>query len=164
MPYKAEEDGIMSPAQLMAMYRRASREGRLHPDIAAEFKLRTGDQKCKTCGMTAYTAEEAADCCTKPDRWSGAQPGVIWIEHVATVTDRDLLLNALAGMKAMTCKSWDQLFPENGNRMRVFARRVRVGDSHHINSLTWDALVSVFGAKVPGCAELGRTYRKREVA
>lgn len=164
MPYKAEDEGIMSPQQLMYMYRRASREGRLHPGLARELKLRTGDQRCKTCGMTAYTAEEAADCCTSADRWSGNQPGVIWIDHVATVLDQRQLLDALAGMKAMTCKSWEQLFPENGNRMRVFARRVRTGDSHHINSMTWDALVGLFGARVPGCAELGRTYKKREVA
>ena len=168
MPYKDEEDGIMSQAQLMAMYRRASREGRLHPDIAAEFKLRTGDQKCKTCGMTAYTAEEAADCCTKPDRVLNGDQNSRKACYTGAIIDRPRFIAALEGLMITSEISWHPAYGVSRDAMRNLKNRVKTNSTQWLADETWTRLVQIFNGKVPGCAEITRggveRAGKREVA
>lgn len=164
MRYEAEDDGIMSDRQLMGMYLRASREGRLHPGIAAALRLGTGSHQCKLCGMTAHTETAALNCCTRPDRLPGLAPGGMRSDHAALIVDPRQMADAVAGMRAITRKTWKDLFGRNHDRVRNTITRAESGEIRYIPSETWDAMAAVFSGRVPGCVEIARGHTRRGVA
>jgi len=51
------------PAQVGDALLRAADEGRLHPDLAREIGVETGQYECAICGMRKWTEDDATKCC-----------------------------------------------------------------------------------------------------
>lgn len=53
----------VSPRNVGRRLLRAWSEGRLHPDLAREIGIETGEHECVICGMRHWTEREAERCC-----------------------------------------------------------------------------------------------------
>lgn len=149
-------DEAVDDRALIRLYRTASREGRLHPGIAAELKMDTGRYTCKTCGMLHHDVADADDCCTKPDRVLGFCQGANRYDHAAVLSSARALRDAVERRKADGGHSWRGMFGHDSACVQSFILRMEKNDSRFVNDRVWMALVRVFGDRVPGCVEIGR--------
>ena len=136
----------------------AHEEGRLHPDIARELGLETGDHPCPVCGMLHWSIEEGAGCCIAdfpysgldrleaiekmPKRGGDAYAGVLYPDEFTGAIENL--------METYRCRTSVALAHRTG-MSGIFVERALAGTVAWIGHRNWDILMNEFGGDVPGC-------------